>query len=79
MQEIQHYYLNSMPKVGTPFENHDTFPEGYTAVIPVMGGGTVLYHQADRNCRAIDNCGRVLAARAAESRPAGTFPTRRTW
>jgi hypothetical protein len=56
--EIQHYYLNSMPAgTGTNFENHDTFPEGYTAVIPVMGGGTVLYHQSDRNCHAIDNCG----------------------
>lgn len=55
--EIQHYYLNSMPKVATPFENHDSFPLGYTAVIPVMGGGTIQYHQADRNCRAIDNCG----------------------
>jgi hypothetical protein len=22
-----------------------------------MGGGTVVYHQADRNCHAIDNCG----------------------
>ena len=22
-----------------------------------MGGGTILYHQADRNCHAIDNCG----------------------
>jgi len=56
--EIQHYYLNSMPAgTGTNFENHDTFPEGYTAVIPVMGGGTIQYHQADRNCHAIDNCG----------------------
>jgi hypothetical protein len=50
--ELQHYYLNSMPAgTGTNFENHDTSPEGYTAVIPVMGGGT------DRNCHAIDNCG----------------------
>ena len=57
-QEIQHYYLNSMPAgSGTNFENHDTFPEGYTATIPIMGGGKVLYHQADRNCHAIDNCG----------------------
>jgi hypothetical protein len=56
--EIQHYYLNSMPTgTSTLYENHDTFPEGYTAVIPVMGGGTILYHQADRNCHAIDNCG----------------------
>ena len=39
------------------FEAHDTFPEGYAAVIPVMGGGTIQYHQADRNCHAIDNCG----------------------
>jgi hypothetical protein len=57
-QEIQHYYLNSMPRgTATNYENHDTFPEGYTAVIPIMGGGKVLYHQADRNCHAIDNCG----------------------
>lgn len=56
--EIQHYYLNSMPpNTGPNFENHDTFPEGYTAVIPVMGGGTIQYHQADRNCHAVDNCG----------------------
>lgn len=56
--EIQHYYLNSMPAgTGTNFESHDTFPEGYTAVIPVMGGGTVALHQSDRNCHAIDNCG----------------------
>jgi hypothetical protein len=55
--EIEHYYLNSMPKVATPYENHNSFPEGYTATIPVMGGGTILYHEADRNCRAIDNCG----------------------
>src|SRR5581483_8823604 len=41
----------------TLYENHDSFPLGYTAVIPVMGRGTILYHQADRNCRAIDNCG----------------------
>jgi hypothetical protein len=56
--ELQHYYLNSLPTgTTTLYENHDTFPEGYTAVIPVMGGGMVLYHQADRNCHAIDNCG----------------------
>ena len=56
--EIQHYYLNSMPAgTGTNFENHDTFPEGYTAVIPVMGAGSILLHQSDRNCHAIDNCG----------------------
>jgi hypothetical protein len=56
--ELQHYYLNSMPTgTGMNFENHDTFPEGYTATIPVMGGGTIGYHQSDRNCHAIDNCG----------------------
>ena len=48
------------------YENHDTFPEGYTAVIPVMGGGTVLYHQSDRNCHAIDNCG--IGSRSATLR-----------
>jgi hypothetical protein len=58
MQELQHYYLNSMPTGSAMnFENHDTFPEGYTATIPVMGGGTIGYHQSDRNCHAIDNCG----------------------
>jgi hypothetical protein len=57
-QEMQHYYLNSMPTgTGTLYENHDTFPEGYTAEIPIMGGGKVAYHQADRNCHAVDNCG----------------------
>jgi hypothetical protein len=57
-QELQHYYLNSMPSgTGPNFENHDTFPEGYTAVIPVTGGGKVSYHEADRNCHAVDNCG----------------------
>ena len=76
--EIQHYYLNSMPKVATPYENHDTFPEGYTAVIPVMGGGTIQYHQADRNCRAIDNCGTGSRAPAAASRRGATSPTSRT-
>lgn len=56
--ELQHYYLNSLPAgTSTNYENHDTFPEGYQAVIPVMGGGTVLLHQSDRNCHAIDNCG----------------------
>jgi len=57
-QEMEHYYLNSMPMgAGTLYENHNTFPEGYTAVIPVMGGAKVAYHQADRNCHAVDNCG----------------------
>jgi hypothetical protein len=67
-QELQHYYLNSMPAgTGTNFENHDTFPEGYTAVIPVMGGGTVNLHQSDRNCHAIDNCG--IGSRSATCDP----------
>jgi hypothetical protein len=57
--EIQHYYLNSAPSNGTArtWENHNTFPESYTAQIPIMGGGTVVYFESDRNCHAIDNCG----------------------
>jgi hypothetical protein len=82
--EIQHYYLNSMP-TGTAinFENHDTFPAGYTAVIPVVGGGAVQYHQVDRNCHAIDNCGigsrsstcAVGAGRNIPNEPAVVIPS----
>jgi hypothetical protein len=83
-QEIQHYYLNSMPTgTGMNFENHDTFLEGYTAVIPVMGGGSVQYHQADRNCHAIDNCGEgsrsatcaVTAGRNIPNEPSVVIPS----
>lgn len=55
--EVQHYYLNSFPQVGTPYENHETFPLNYTHDIVVPGGGVVEYLTADRNCHAIDNCG----------------------
>jgi len=82
--ELQHYYLNSMP-AGTAmnFENHDTFPLGYTAVIPVMGGGTIQYHQSDRNCHAIDNCGigsrsatcAVTAGRNIPNEPSVVIPS----
>ncbi len=84
MQELQHYYLNSMPTAtGMNFENHDTFPEGYTAVIPVMGGGTIQYHQSDRNCHAIDNCGigsrsatcAVTAGRNIPNEPSVVIPS----
>jgi hypothetical protein len=53
--EVQHYYLNSMPT--SAFENHNTFPIGYTHDIIVPGGGSIVYQTASRNCRAIDNCG----------------------
>jgi hypothetical protein len=63
--EIQHYYLNSAPaNTGTTYEAHNSFPLGYTAHIPVMGGGTVQYFEADRNCRAIDNCGAAFGGRS---------------
>jgi hypothetical protein len=56
--EVAHYYLNSMPQnTGANFENHNTFPWGYSHDIVVPGGGVVNYHTADRNCHAIDNCG----------------------
>jgi hypothetical protein len=56
--EVAHYYLNSMPNnTGTSFENHNTFPWGYSHDIVVPGGGVINYHTADRNCHAIDNCG----------------------
>lgn len=83
-QEIQHYYLNSMPTgFGNVYENHNSFPEGYTATIPVMGGGTIVYLQADRNCHAIDNCGpgsrgttcAVTAGRTIPNEPNAVIPT----
>lgn len=59
--ELQHYYLNSFPGpadgVTVPYENHQTFPIAFTHNIPVPGGGTFTFYTADRNCRAIDNCG----------------------
>jgi hypothetical protein len=55
--ELQHYYLNSFPQTNTPYEDHQTFPISYSHVIPVVGGGTIEYSTADRNCHAVDNCG----------------------
>ncbi len=56
--EVQHYYLNSFPKVASPnYEDHATFPISYTADIPVPGGGVIEYSTGDANCRAVDNCG----------------------
>jgi hypothetical protein len=56
--EVAHYYLNSMPAgTGTNYEQHNTFPFGYTHDVAVPGGGVIQYHTADRNCHAIDNCG----------------------
>ena len=61
--EVQHYYLNSFPqklttnKVMNSYEDHATFPIGWTHQIPVPGGGVLEYSTADRNCRAVDNCG----------------------
>jgi hypothetical protein len=60
--EIQHYYLNSAPSnTGRTWEAHNTFAEGYNAQIPIMGGGTVVYFESDRNCHAVDNCGNNFA------------------
>ena len=84
--EIQHYYLNSMPTgTGTLYENHNTFPEGYMASFPVMGGGTISYLETDRNCHAIDNCGAgragagtpcsVAAGRTIPNEPTAVIPT----
>jgi hypothetical protein len=55
--EVQHYYLNSFPQTSIPYEYHETFPISWTHQIPVPGGGIVEYSTADRNCRAVDNCG----------------------
>jgi len=55
--EVQHYYLNSFPQTNTPYEYHETFPISWTHQIPVPGGGIIEYSTADRNCRAVDNCG----------------------
>jgi hypothetical protein len=55
--EVAHYYLNSMPKTNTPYEDHSVYPIAYTHDIEVVGGGSVEYLLADRNCHAVDNCG----------------------
>jgi len=55
--EVQHYYLNSFPQTATPYEYHETFPISWTHQIAVPGGGIIEYSTADRNCRAVDNCG----------------------
>jgi hypothetical protein len=69
--ELAHYYINSFPMVATPYENHQTFPIAFTHDIPVVGGGTFTFYTADRNCRAIDNCGigfRAAACQTADGR-----------
>jgi len=84
--EIQHYYLNSAPDgTGTTYERHNSFPLSYSAQIPIMGGGTVVYFESDRNCHAIDNCGgnfagssttcAVSAGRNIPMEPNVTIPT----
>jgi hypothetical protein len=55
--EVAHYYLNSMPKTNTPYEDHSVYPIAYTHDIEIVGGGSVEYLLADRNCHAVDNCG----------------------
>jgi hypothetical protein len=55
--EVAHYYLNSMPSQFTQGEAHNTFAFRYSKDIVVPGGGVIQYHTADRNCRAVDNCG----------------------
>ena len=55
--EVAHYYLNAMPSSYTQGEAHNTFAFHYTHDITVPGGGVIHYHTADRNCRAVDNCG----------------------
>jgi len=55
--EIAHYYLNSVPSTYTQGEAHNTFAFRYTKSIVVPGQGVIHYHTADRNCRAVDNCG----------------------
>jgi len=54
--ELQHYYLNSFPKVNVQYETHLTYFISYTHQIVVPGGGVLEYHSGDTNCRAIDNC-----------------------
>jgi hypothetical protein len=75
--ELQHYYINSFPMVATPYENHQTFPIAFTHDIPVVGGGTFTFYTADRNCRAIDNCGigfRATACQTADGRAVPNEP-----
>jgi hypothetical protein len=55
--ELQHYYLNSFPQTAIPYQNHRTFPISFTHTIPVPAGGSLTYHTAVPNCRALDNCG----------------------
>src|SRR5581483_1138729 len=55
--EVNHYYLNSMPKANVAYENHRTFPIHYSKTIPVPGGGQVVLFSSDANCRAVNNCG----------------------
>jgi hypothetical protein len=76
--EVAHYYLNSMPAgTGTNYENHNTFPFGYTHDIVVPAGGVIQYHTADRNCHAIDNCGpgsRSTSCAVTDGRPIPNEP-----
>jgi hypothetical protein len=66
--ELQHYYLNSFPSpvggVTTAYEAHRTYPIAFTHDIRVPGGGTFTFYTADRNCRAVDNCGIGFVGRA---------------
>jgi hypothetical protein len=55
--EVAHFYLNSMPSQFTQGEAHNTFAFKYSHDIEVPGGAVIQYHTADRNCRAVDNCG----------------------
>jgi len=81
--ELQHYYLNSFPQTNTPYEDHQTFPISYTHTIPVVGGGTIEYSTADRNCHAVDNCGpgvgnapcAIAAGRNVPNEPNLVIPT----
>ena len=82
-KEIQHYYLNSMPKTNTPYEDHSTYPMAFVHDITVEGGGTIEYLQEDRNCHAVDNCGvghqstscANTAGRKIPNEPNFVFPT----
>ena len=79
--ELAHYYINSFPSMAegaaVPYENHQTFPIAFTHTIPVVGRGTFTFYTADRNYRAIDNCGigfRTLACAISDGRPVPNEP-----
>lgn len=56
-KEVEHYYLNSLPKTTTAYENHQSFVINYMKTVPVPGGGSIDLFWSDANCRAINNCG----------------------